>query len=248
MKKSLLMILTAALACMILATVAIAAGTGEIAVASATGAPGETVTISVSLKSNPGVAYLNIPITYDSTKLEAPVISGTGLTGWQVGTSALWADAADTTYTGDILSLTFKIKEGTSGTANVSVGIIEAWNASEEAVGFNKAPGTITITSSTPTPTATPKPTVKLSSDAKTAQISGDFSGLYARIALIIDRGGASGLYVTQASIKKDGSIDIPVFQVPGLNVKGINVALVPTLSDISSPTPHAAAMDIKIL
>ena len=99
-------------------------------------------------------------------------------------------------------------------------------------------------------PTATPEPTaeptaapepLKLAVDeeGKTAQVTGDFSGLYARVALILDNNGVSGLYVTQAPINSDGTIVIPEFMVPGLTVKGVNVALVPTLDDIQSAMPN---------
>ena len=40
----------------------------------------------------------------------------------------------------------------------------------------------------------------------------------------------------------------MPSFMVPGLTVKGINIALVPTLADISSPQPNVKASDFKML
>ena len=51
-------------------------------------------------------------------------------------------------------------------------------------------------------------------------------------MALILDNGGVTGLYVTQAWINENGTIIVPEFMVPGLTVKGVNVALVPTLDD----------------
>ena len=88
---------------------------------------------------------------------------------------------------------------------------------------------------------------VKLSSDAKSAQAA-NFAGLYARVALVLDNNGQSGLYVTQATINTDGSIVIPSFMVPGLKVKGVNIALVPTLGDISSAQPTVRASDFRML
>ena len=81
-------------------------------------------------------------------------------------------------------------------------------------------------------------PEVTISADGAAAQVSGDYAGLYARVALILDNGGVSGLYVTQAMINADGAIDVPAFMVPGLTVQGVNIALVPTLADIQSSTP----------
>ena len=75
-----------------------------------------------------------------------------------------------------------------------------------------------------------------------------NYSGLYARVALVLDNGGVSGLYVTQASIGSDGSIAIPSMMLPGLSVKGINIALVPTLGDIASPQPNVKASDFIML
>ena len=92
------------------------------------------------------------------------------------------------------------------------------------------------------------KPTLTFAADGKSAKASGDFSGLFARVAIILDNGGVSGLYVTQATINADGTILIPEFMVPGLKVKGVNVSLVPTLADIQSSTPNVKATASKML
>ena len=91
-------------------------------------------------------------------------------------------------------------------------------------------------------------PTLTFAADAKSVKASGDFSGLYARVALVIDNNGVSGLYITQATINADGTILIPEFKVPGLTVKGVNVSLVPTLADIQSTTPNVKATASKML
>ena len=91
-------------------------------------------------------------------------------------------------------------------------------------------------------PAATPTPSsVRLyfGQDGKTLQAAGSYGSLYARVALVLDNNGVSGLYVTQATINADGTIVIPAFMVPGLTVKGVNVALVPTIRDITSSTPN---------
>ena len=87
-------------------------------------------------------------------------------------------------------------------------------------------------------------PRVAIADDAKTVQVTGSFDGLYARVALILDNNGRSGLYVTQATINSDGSIVIPTLMIPGLKVKGVNIALVPTLTDIQSAAPTVKATD----
>ena len=100
----------------------------------------------------------------------------------------------------------------------------------------------------TPTPTAEPvPPKVAIDSDGMTARASGDLGSLYARVALVIETRGQSGLYVTQASIAADGTIAIPRLMVPGLTVRAISVALVGTLGDIPSSTPVTTASDFIV-
>ena len=86
-------------------------------------------------------------------------------------------------------------------------------------------------------------PSVKLDADGRLAKAD-NFDGLYARVALVLDNNGVTGLYVTQTVINPDGSIVIPAFQVPGMRVTGISIALVPTLEDITNPTPNPLASD----
>ena len=86
-------------------------------------------------------------------------------------------------------------------------------------------------------------PAISLASDGKTARAE-NFDGLYARVALILDNNGVSGLYITQATINPGGEIIIPAFMMPGLTVKGVSVALVQTLADIQNTTPDVAASD----
>ena len=88
---------------------------------------------------------------------------------------------------------------------------------------------------------------VTLSEDAKTAKAE-SFAGLYARVALVLDNGGVTGLHITSAAINDDGTIVIPAFMVPGLAVKGVCVALVPTYADIQSAAPGVLAADFRLL
>ena len=101
-------------------------------------------------------------------------------------------------------------------------------------------------TGAAPTPIPEAKPYLLISDDGKTAHAI-NYDGLYARVALVLDNSGVSGLYVTQVTINPDGTIVIPQFTVPGLTVTGVNVSLVVTLADITSSTPHTMAMDFKM-
>ena len=84
---------------------------------------------------------------------------------------------------------------------------------------------------------------VTMTEDGKYAQCTGSYEGLYVRIALTIDNCGESGLYITPG-VMNDGMIVIPQFDVPGLTVTGVCVALVPTQDDITVQSPSIADMD----
>ena len=90
-------------------------------------------------------------------------------------------------------------------------------------------------------------PTVKLSDDGTSAQAT-NYTGLYARVALVIDINDVSGLLVVQPTINDGGLIVIPSITMPGLTVKGVSVALVPTLEDIQKSMPDVKASDMKML
>lgn len=92
-----------------------------------------------------------------------------------------------------------------------------------------------------------PAPAVAIAEDGKTATVTGDASGLYARVALILDNSGVSGLYVTQAMINEGGVIVIPQLLVPGLTVTGVSIALVRSLDDIISPKPSVVVSSFKM-
>lgn len=82
-----------------------------------------------------------------------------------------------------------------------------------------------------------------LAPDGSAAVVIGDPSGLYARAALVVKSIRQTGLFVAQAAIGSDSCIEIPSIHVPGITVRGVNVALVRTLEDISSPTPSVVAV-----
>lgn len=95
--------------------------------------------------------------------------------------------------------------------------------------------------------TVVPSPTVKLAADGATAKLEGDYTGLYVRVALVLQlNDGKSGLYVTQGAINKDGTVVMPAFYVPGLTVRGVNVALVRSLDEIPSSTPRVISSDFQ--
>ena len=106
------------------------------------------------------------------------------------------------------------------------------------------------VVSAAPEPVTVPaeKPALTLSEDGAAAKVTGDFAGLYARAALVLDNSGQSGLFVTQVTIDPDGTILIPAFMVPGLTVQGVSVALVPTLEDVTTSAPDVIVSAFRML
>ena len=87
-------------------------------------------------------------------------------------------------------------------------------------------------------------PSVVMAEDGRSALVTGSFDALYARVALALLNAGESGLYVAQAAIEPDGTVSVPVLDLPGLTLTGVSVALVETPDDVTSPTPDIIDMD----
>ena len=144
MKKLLKFVLAIAMSATMMSMTVFAAGSGSMAVESKTAQAGQTVSVDVSITGNPGVAALVIVPEYDSSVLTLDSITGSGLQ-WTTGKAASWSDAANTTYTGKILTLNFTVNENaTHGTTSVSVKV-DASNYDEELVSFSVSSGTVTI-------------------------------------------------------------------------------------------------------
>ena len=148
MKKAISLLAVFLLLCSIAASASATGGGGAAVVSGASGAPGDTVSVTVNITSNPGVMFIKITPSYDSEKLE--LVSLSALSGWTVATSANWDGANDESFTGEVVTMEFKIKEGVEpGSANASVDIWAA-NHDEELVNFTVTPGAVTITEPAP--------------------------------------------------------------------------------------------------
>ena len=152
MKKNGIMTMVMCLLCMLLMTgiwgfsIPVYADGARIKVEDVIAAPGETIEIKVKIVENPGIAFLRIPIVYDKTYFESIDMEGVGLEGWTIKTAAVWAEADNSDYTGDILIVRCKIHDDApEGTAVVKLGDIEAWTDADEAVSFEVEGGTVTI-------------------------------------------------------------------------------------------------------
>ena len=89
--------------------------------------------------------------------------------------------------------------------------------------------------------TPAPDP-ITFAPDGTTAAVSSAYRQYYARVALVLNNNGVSGLYITQAGIEDDGTVLIPSLGMPGMTVTAVNIALVPTLQDIQKTTPDVKA------
>lgn len=127
-----------------------ATGTPTITVSSATAAPGETVNLKVSLSNNPGINTFALGFDYDTSRLSLTNVTANADLGGQFTYSkkAVWLNSVDSTYTGEILTLTFKVLDNAAaGNANVAVtynaGDISNYN--EDDVDFNLVDGKVTV-------------------------------------------------------------------------------------------------------
>ncbi len=160
MKKLLALCLTVVLVLAMMPIIgASAAGQATFSVGNVTGAPGDEVTVPVSIDTNPGLTFAQVMIGYDASALEIVNIEKLTLAGKPASHGPLtanpiavtWADGlADTTDTGVIANITFKIKDdAATGDYTLTVeGVQEnTFNLAYEDVPFTTVNGTITVES-----------------------------------------------------------------------------------------------------
>lgn len=132
------------------------AGCGTLAIGSASGAPGETVTLNLNMPVNPHLNYLYVGVAYDPQILELIAMDDKGLlSGFTYytsngGISLYWEDrtlTANNTSTGTILSLSFKIlKAPQDGYTPVSISNYYSTDTDYKNNGFSVTSGKIDIT------------------------------------------------------------------------------------------------------
>ena len=123
---------------------------GTIEVGTATAAPGETVTVPVSITKNPGINTFSLGFDYDKTKLELIDVAINETLGGQFafGKKAVWLNSKDITYTGEILTLTFKVLDNTTDCevpVAVTCTVGEISNYDEEDLVFDLVAGKVTV-------------------------------------------------------------------------------------------------------
>ena len=149
MKRFLSLTLVCLLLCGLLPSFAFAADatSGTIAMSNASGNAGETVTVEVEVKSNPGVMALTLEPQFDTTVLELQDTVLATETNWTKGANGkvLFDYYPDSTFTGKVVTYTFKILDNAkSGDTQVELEVSAA-NFNENIVAFEVTPATVTV-------------------------------------------------------------------------------------------------------
>ncbi len=130
---------------------------GELSIGSAAGKVGETVSVPISIKDNPGIISLVAKISYDSTSLK--LISATkDADFWESATMTpggdksaqpyriIWYDGlakSDFKEDGTLAVLSFEILKADSHKIELSISNGDTFNSNFDAVSFNVSSGTI---------------------------------------------------------------------------------------------------------
>ncbi len=121
-----------------------------------TGVPGEEVTVPVSIDANPGITFAQVKIGYDAEAFEIVKVEKLTLAGKPASSGPItanpiaitWADGlADTTENGVIANIIFRIKDGASGTYELTAEGIQdnIFNLNYENVPFVTINGAIIV-------------------------------------------------------------------------------------------------------
>lgn len=128
--KSFISLVLCIVICMFALPAVSAAATPKIIISNATGLPGETVTVNVSITNNPGIMAMTFSVTYDKDNLEFVdytkgfMVSPTYKDHNDKGYVAFsFAGNSESTTNGVIVSLNFKLKkDATPGKYAINIG------------------------------------------------------------------------------------------------------------------------------
>lgn len=161
MKKLISILLSAILLCSLFSVAAFAAETPSFELSDAQGAVGETVSVKLNIKNNPGITSLQVKVAYSSDDLELIKIDNSGLFDSAISKSSVdknpavisWysTDSENKNDNGTLATLTFEIKEGAKDSA-VVLGYDEddVFNSSFENVSFSTTPAAVKVVEAQP--------------------------------------------------------------------------------------------------
>ena len=106
-----------------------------ISASDAEGARGETVTITLTVESNPGFAALLINVSGGDNFEVVSYENGSVMSQITTGRNVVWDSASDVSVTGNLLTITIRIGENAPlGDNTINVRAIECFNESGETV------------------------------------------------------------------------------------------------------------------
>ena len=126
------------------------AAAGEMVVGTAVAAPGGIVTVPVSITKNPGINTFSLGFAYDTSKAELTAVTVADALGGQFtyAKKAVWLNSMDTNYTGEILTLTFKVADNALNydiPVAVTYNIGDISNYNEDDIYFDLLAGSIRV-------------------------------------------------------------------------------------------------------
>ena len=120
-------------------------------VSSGEAVPGETVSLSVSLKNNPGICAFSVSIDYDSGALSLIDVIPNGSLGGQFnfGKKAAWISFGDYKNDGELMTLTFAVSASAKSDVEYPVSISyesgDISNFNEDDVDFSVVAGSVKV-------------------------------------------------------------------------------------------------------
>ena len=122
------------------------AGELVISVESVTALAGDTVTVTLSVTSNPGFSYLRLTVTYDKALTLLNAENGAILKDFDQGVNLMWSADSQSTATGTLVTLTFKVAgDAVQGEYPVNVKFRECYNDNYDDVPTIIFNGSVTV-------------------------------------------------------------------------------------------------------
>lgn len=137
----------------------VTASTAVVTLQNAQAKAGDTVSVAVYIKDNPGIAYVKFKVDYSDalTLISAEnkeILSGIFTTSQTTEVKPYilqWMGADNSTQTGCFVVLTFRVSEqAQSGTYNITMSCSESYNAALDDVRFSITNASVTVTAHIP--------------------------------------------------------------------------------------------------
>lgn len=128
------------------ATSPASAGDLVISVESVTAPAGDTVIVTLSVTSNPGFSYLRLTVTQDDTLTLIDAENGSILKDFDQGVNLMWSADTQSTATGTLVTLTFKIADNAvQGDYPITIKFRECYNDNYDDVPTIVFNGSVTV-------------------------------------------------------------------------------------------------------